>query len=109
MPATRTTDERNAETSRLEVEAFKAESPARYFAYHAPARLSELRSTEVATRIVTWMGDDLGRITSRGAVYRSNFGDRRQAFRMHAINGATYSGVAYLDAGDYVRLRRVKS
>lgn len=104
-----TVDERNAETSRLEVAAFKAEKPARYFAYHAPARMSELRSSEVTTRIVTWMGDDLARVTSRGDVYRSNFGDRRQSFRALAINGETYSGVAYLDAGDYVRMRKVKS
>lgn len=101
-------DKRNAATSRREVRSFKRDKPTRYFAYHAPARLSELRNGEVGRRITTWTGDDLARVTWKGDVYRSNFGDRRQAFRALAVNGCTYSGVTYLDAGDYVRMRKVK-
>lgn len=100
-----TVDERNAETSRQEVADFMAEVPERYFAYHRnPRNLTHPMGSE----IVTWMGDRLANVVSTGAPYRSNFGDRRQSFRARGINGAMYSGVAYLDAGDYVRMRKVK-
>lgn len=104
-----TVDERNAETSHREVEIFRSTAPDQYFAYHAPAVRSEAISPEVGGRIVTWIGDDLARVVWRGEVFQSNFGDRRQNFRARATNGATYSGTAYLDAGDYVRMRKVAS
>lgn len=40
-------------------------------------------------------------------VWRSNMGDWRAAITV-SIAGQTYSGVAYLDSGDYCRLRRKK-
>jgi len=103
-----TVDERNAETSRQEVESFKVDEPGPYFAYHAPIRLSQVLAPHVGSRIVTWVGDDLARVTWAGEPFISNMGDRRQNFRALAINGATYTGTAYLSAGDYVRMRPVK-
>jgi hypothetical protein len=100
-----TVDEFNARQSAEEVAAFKRDAPMRYFAYHEGGR----PTGGMGRRLVTWTGDLLAQVTWTGDVYRSNFGDRRQAFRADAINGATYSGVAYLDAGDYVRMRKVKS
>lgn len=99
-----TTDENNAETSRQEVAEFIASPPGRYFAYHNGMSLARFG---VGEKISTWKGDRLGRVTSTGRIWRSNFGDRRQNFRMIAVNGKVYSGTAYLDAGDYVRIRRV--
>lgn len=99
-----TVDERNRATSAQEVADFKTDPPERYFAYHSGGTLSH-----VGHDIVTWMGDNLAHVTERFPVYRSNFGDRRQRFRAVGINGCTYSGTAYLDAGDYVRIRKVKA
>lgn len=100
-----TVDERNEQTSREEVASFKADAPARYFAYHADRPTNR----EMGNRITTWTGDLLANVTWTGDCYRSGFGDRRQNFRAKAINGAIYSGTAYLDAGDYVRMRKVAS
>lgn len=96
----------NAEISRQEAAAFMAEVPERYFAYHAGPQLSPV-SRQIGQRITTWTGDLLANVVWTGNVYVSGFGDQRQNFRARAINGATYSGTAYLDAGDYVRMRRV--
>jgi hypothetical protein len=89
----------NEEISAAEVAAFIAEKPARYFAYRVDGE----------SKITTWTGEKLGHIQSAGKVYHSNFGDRRMSVRALGVNGVVYSGVAYLDAGDYVRLRAVKS
>lgn len=97
-------DKRNREQSAQEVEEFKSSLPDRYFAYRASC------PNETLSSIVTWMGDDLARVTWRGDTFRSSFGDRRQNFRALSIDGKThYSGTAYLSAGDYVRMRKVKS
>lgn len=105
-----TVDERNRATSAQEVADFKANPPDRYFAYHAQ-RPNEALPTGpdiMGRRITTWMGDDLARVTWLGDAYRSGFGDVRQNFHALSIDGATsYSGTAYLSAGDYVRMRRV--
>lgn len=97
-----TTNERNKRTSREEVMAFERDCPARYFAYLP----GEVR---IGAHITTWMGDKLATVIDRGGVWTSNMGDRRQSFRAKGINGATYSGTAYLSSGDYVRMRKVKS
>jgi hypothetical protein len=96
----------NDERSRVEVADFIADPPDRYFAYHA--RKNRAAGAIVGAEITTWTGSVLARVISRGFVYRSNLGDRRQSFRAVAINGAVYSGIAYLDSGDYVRMRKVR-
>jgi hypothetical protein len=96
-----TDDLTNDERSAAEVAAFIAEVPERYFAY-AP-------KVERGTTITTWTGAELGLILSVRPVYVSNMEDKRQNFRARAINGAEYSGTAYLSAGDYVRMRKVQS
>lgn len=100
----------NAEISRAEVAAFVADVPDRYFAYHADRSTTAQMgrwADGIGATITTWTGDKLADVVERFPVYRSNLGDRRQNFRARGINGATYSGTAYLDAGDYVRMRRV--
>jgi hypothetical protein len=103
----------NDQLNAAEVAAFMAEKPSPYFAYwNARGRWSlpgvspELVPGDTIT---TWMGDKLAGITWTGNPFGSSFGDRRQNFRAKGINGATYSGTAYLSAGDYVRMRAVKS
>lgn len=97
-PDSPTDTPRNRLTSAFEVAMFCEDPPDRYFAYMG-------RKGDTVT---TWMGDVLGTIVSRGREWHSNLGDRRVPFRMRGVNGRTYSGVEYLDAGDYVRLRLVK-
>lgn len=105
-------DARNRETSAREVAAFLAEKPDRYFAYwNARGRWSQpgVRPELIADDLITtWMGDELAKIVWTGNVFGSGFGDRRQNFRALGVNGVTYSGTAYLTAGDYVRMRKVK-
>jgi hypothetical protein len=96
------TDQKNAETSRAEVEAFHAEQPDRYFAYHSG-------TNGVGWHLTTWTGDTLAYVDSVGQTWRSNLGDLRQSFRARTSHGVVYSGVAYLDAGGYVRMRKVAS
>lgn len=103
--ATMTNEERSAQ----EVADFMADVPADYFAY---APCTELRGVRISqlwpdVKITTWTGDELATVIHAGNPYRDNFGGRRQHFRAKAINGATYSGTAYLSAGDYVRMRKV--
>lgn len=59
-------------------------------------------------QVHVWTGDVLGkgRVTSLAA-WRSNFGDRRVNIRVK-IADCWYAGTAFLDAGDYCRLRRCK-
>lgn len=87
----------NATLSRQEVEAFKAKRPEHYFAYIDGAK------------ITTWTGDELARVVWSGDRFSDNFGGTRRNFRARGINGVTYSGTAYVSAGDYVRMRAVKS
>jgi hypothetical protein len=54
------------------------------------------------------MGDVLATVTEVFEPFRDNFDGVRQNFRALGINGAVYSGTAYLSAGDYVRMRPVK-
>lgn len=92
----------NEQRSREEVAAFIAECPERYFAYRG-----EEQRDGTFHSLTTWTGEKLGSVLSLGNVYRSNFGDRRRHFRALGVNGVEYSGVAYLDAGSYVRMRKV--
>lgn len=104
----------NEQRSAAEVAAFIAEKPARYFAYHDAQRsgVDPITRLHVGDKITTWTGDELATVIGWprdpfGAPYRSNMDDVRQAFRARGINGVTYSGTAYLSAGDYVRMTAV--
>jgi hypothetical protein len=103
----------NDERSKVEVAAFMQEKPDRYFAYwNARGRWSrpgEPAALIPGDTITTWPGDVLATITWTGEVFASSFSDRRQSFRARGINGVTYSGTAYLTAGDYVRMRAVRA
>ena len=85
------------ELSALEAYEFVRDRPAHYFAY-----LDVERGV-----ITTWAGQILGMIVSRGAAYRSNFGDKRRYYRVRGINGLLYGGW-HFDAGDYIRLHALK-
>jgi hypothetical protein len=104
MTATNTSvDAANRARSRQEVESFKAERPERYFAYMGTGTVC------AGSNVTTWMGDKLGTVQLGARAWRSNFGDRRVSFHMRAITGDVYSGIAFIDAGDYCRLRKIKS
>jgi hypothetical protein len=88
----------NDEQSTLEVYDFVNEKPERYFLY----------IREEMRQAITWTGDLLGSV-SFGHAYRDNFGGLRVPIRIHAINGRTYAGTYYKSAGDYARVKAVKS
>jgi hypothetical protein len=96
----------NEERSAVEVYEFVRDRPASYFAYVALPNAA--RPWCKRPTLITWTGDELGRITL-GNTWRGNMGDVRQAIRVQAINGVTYSGTYYRSAGDYARLKAVKS
>jgi tRNA(His) 5'-end guanylyltransferase len=100
-------DKRNRAMSAQEVEDFKSNAPSPYFAYQShDVTIGHLRRHDLLS---TWMGDKLATVVHVGSPFRSSFGDRRQNFRALSIDGETvYSGTAYLSAGDYVRMRKVK-
>jgi hypothetical protein len=98
----------NKERGAMEVYTFVKERPDTYVAYykfHAPRLEGSQRITGIVT---TWVGDKLGDIVHTGGEYRSAFRDKRVNIRVRAINGATYAGTAFLDSGDYARLKRTK-
>jgi len=98
-----TVDERNRETSRQEVEAFKAEPPNRYFAYvKLPSKSYQGRPV-----LTTWVGDILGDIIELRAPIQDNFGGTRQYIRVAAINGRMYAGWYFRGSGDYARIRAI--
>lgn len=101
----------NEQRSAAEVAAFIAEKPDRYFAYHNAKQsgFDPVLRLHRGDRITTWTGEGLGTVKWSGDPFRDNFDGIRQNFRALGINGITYSGTAYLSAGDYVRMREVKS
>lgn len=108
-----TTAEKNAKTSRQEVATFAASAPSPYFAYYTTRRSGEVGARHTmragVDSITTWTGDELAAVIHAGEEYVSGFGDRRQNFRARSIDGRTiYSGTAFLSAGDYVRMRKVR-
>jgi hypothetical protein len=113
MTATMTNEQRSAE----EIARFKAgehltDGKGAYFAYwNARGRWSQVgvsASLIPGDLVTTWTGERLGTIKWTGGPFYSSFSDRRQNFRAECIDGRTYSGTAYLTAGDYVRMRAVK-
>lgn len=104
----------NGARSRLEVLDFIADPPTRYFAYvqDVPGMSPAARSlglTPKLARVITWIGDTLANVTWTGDAWRDNFGGERVPFRCEAINGLSYSGVYYKSAGNYCRLRLLKT
>jgi hypothetical protein len=101
----------NNHRSRLEIAKFKADKPIHYFAYHnaSPFYADPITRLHYGDHIQNWMSDQLGTVVWSGDPYHCNMGDIRQNFRCQAINGLTYSGTAYLSAGDYVRMRAIKT
>ena len=107
----------NEELSQLEVFDTVRDKPQKLFAYFKLVDMAGNPSGYTAKdvsrgcycQVTTWTGEVLGsgRVTSF-ASWRSNMGDRRVAFRVD-IAGTPYSGTAFLDAGDYARLRKVKA
>lgn len=59
------------------------------------------------TTVKVWTGEPLG-YGEAGSEYRDNFGGRRRNVCV-TIGGARYGGTAFVSAGDYVRLRRLKA
>ena len=94
----------NEERSALEVFEFCTNPPDKYFLYIKP--LNTLCTGSVG-EARTWTGERLGSVVF-GRVWRSNMGDRRVPVRISAINGRTYVGTFFTDAGDYARIRLAK-
>lgn len=114
-------DERNRETSRREVEAFRRrENSGRYFAYwHEPTKEErEASARAMATRwrpiatLTTWTGELLARVTWVGTEYRcpafGGWPTVRVNFCARGIDGRDWAGTYYKSSGDYVRMRVVK-
>lgn len=101
----------NEQRGKLEQFEVWRDKPARLFAYVRIDDYSGKRRTARGVRphdkasVTVWTGEPLG-FGHVGNVWRSNFGDRRASVCV-VIAGVTYSGTAYIDAGDYCRLRRV--
>lgn len=94
----------NDETSALEVFEFCRDKPDHYFLYVRPT----LGSDSFACTVGTWTGEQLG-AGRMGHVYRSNMGDKRRSIHFRAITGDSYAGTYFCGAGDYARVRKVRS
>ncbi len=106
----KTLDERNAETSKLEVAAFKADKPRKYFLYvklYDPETLPLGYPKEYGL-VTTWTGERLGTIYHVGHKYHDNFGGQRQSIRFHGCNELSYYGTYFTSAGDYARVTAYK-
>ena len=101
VPANLKPEPTNDERSTVEVYEFCQNPPTRYFLYIGFPKFGE---PAIAT---TWTGDKLGDV-SFGTSYRSNFGDKRVPVTIRAINGKTYHGIYYSDAGTYARVKLSK-
>lgn len=88
----------NEERGEIELYEFVNDPPSTYFLY----------VNETTRNATAWPGQVLGSV-SFGREYRDNFGGRRVPVRIQAVNGRTYAGTYYKSAGDYARVRMVKS
>ena len=93
----------NEDRSSVEVYEFCQNPPERYFLYIRYS-FPEFGKPAIAT---TWTGERLGAVTF-GQSFRSSFGDKRVPVRIKAINGRTYAGTYYSDAGSYARVKMCK-
>ncbi len=94
----------NEDLSALEVYDFVHSPPDKYFLYID-------RKNNTAT---TWMGDIIGHVAvprAWGQEMLSNIpvGDARITIAVRGINGVSYRGTYFAGAGDYARVKRVKS
>jgi hypothetical protein len=103
-------DEKNRQTSQLELANWMREKPQRYFVY-VKARTNTERigcnppdERYLRGTITTWVGDELG-IVFGGLPYRDNFGGERVAIDVVGNNGVIYYGTYYKSSGDYCRLK----
>lgn len=90
----------NRARGKLELYEFKSNPPDKLFAYYE-------NDAQVGSRVKTWTGDELGRVTHRGKEARKINGGRSVAIRIRGINGVTYAGTCNLTGGTYCNLRRV--
>jgi hypothetical protein len=89
----------NEERSALEVFEFCRDKPDNYFLYIS-------NDQQYAT---TWTGEKLGTVVQTSKPWRDNFNGTRVHIRISAINGAVYSGTYYKSAGEYARVKRVRT
>ena len=59
-------------------------------------------------KATTWIGQVLGSVVF-GKEYGTNFSDTRVPVWIHAINGKRYYGTFYKSAGDYARIKIMKT
>ena len=88
----------NAERGEVEEYQWRASPPDKYFVYVSEAK-------RVAT---TWTGDVLGEV-GFGREFRDNFGGKRVPITVYGTNGRMYHGTYYKSAGDYARIKAMKS
>lgn len=88
----------NDERCAVELFYWNEEKPAKYFLY-----ISE--KDRAAT---TWTGEKLGRVEF-GREYRGNMGDTRQSVRVYGNNGVNYAGIYFKSAGEYARIKALKT
>lgn len=111
----RITNEQRGKLEQFEIWRDKPERLFAYVSFHereiasryseAKRQARDVRAYDQA-RVHVWTGEPLG-FGMCGKVWRSNMGDRRASVSV-MIAGERYSGTAYIDAGDYCRLRKVK-
>jgi hypothetical protein len=100
----------NADKGKLEQFEVWRDTPAALFAYvkftdySGNVRQGKPQAHDKAC-VTVWTGDPLG-YGHCGRVWRSNMGDTRASVSV-TIAGETYSGTAFVSAGDYCRLRKV--
>lgn len=93
----------NEERGRLEQFEVWRDKPSDLFAYIK----AHPHAADTGACVVTvWTGAPLG-YGRWGSVWRSNMGDKRRSVSV-TIAGETYSGTAFVSAGDYCRLRKVR-
>jgi hypothetical protein len=89
----------NEERSKIELYEFVHQPPQKYFAYY----------NNDLTKITNWMGETIGEIVRKGQPYKAGFGGSRVVnVTIRAVNGLTYSGKCFLDAGTYCRMTALK-
>jgi len=94
----------NVALGRLELHRFTTERPAHLFAYYKGD------SPKSGEAITNFTGEKLGHVVSTGSIYKTGSGyprTRMLPVRVRAITGDVYSGVANLDTGTYVKLKKV--
>lgn len=103
----------NAELGRLELYEFMTNPPDKYFLYVRLDKNPHPIGLDLPDGIATtWTGDKLGTIFLGKAsrTYTPSGGlVERIPIRVHALNGFQYAGTYYASAGDYARVKRVKS